>query len=113
MAQNEITATKGERSATVYYDFGGSLDAAKDKFGAEVVYSSFVRTAVITAQSIMRRMIEQGAADEKIAAKLAAWVPGIAVERVVDPIGSTVARFKTMSAEEQEALIAKLLAQKA
>lgn len=114
---NEITASKkinGEdKSVTVVYDFGGTVEAAIEKFGAQVVYSNFTRAAVITAQAIMRREMEAGKTSEQIAEKMATWKPGVAIERVVDPIGATMSKFKSMSAEEQNALIEKLMAMQA
>jgi hypothetical protein len=110
---NEIKATKKmgdiDKEATILYDFGGSLEAAKEKFGEEVVYSGFVRSAVITAQAAMRRFLEDGLDAAQIEEKMAAWKPGVSIERVVDPVAATVAKFGKMTKEEQDALIAKLM----
>jgi hypothetical protein len=62
MALTEIKATKKpgdvEKEAAIAYDFGANLDDAAGKFGAEVVFTNFKRTAVITAQAAIRRMLE-------------------------------------------------------
>jgi hypothetical protein len=111
---NEITATKKigdvEKTSTIQCDFGGSLKTAVEKFGEEVVYSNFVRSAVITAQAAMRRFLEDGKAQEEILAKMAGWRPGVPLERVVDPVASFMARFTAASPEEQEKLLADLRA---
>ena len=106
---NEITATKGDKSATITYDFGGSAAAAIEKFGAEVVYANFTRSAVITAQAAMRRYLEAGKSQAEVAEKMTAWKPGVPMERVVDPIGALQALMAKMSEEEKNALIEKLM----
>jgi hypothetical protein len=111
---NEIKATKKlgdiDKEATILYDFGGSLAAATEKFGEAVVYSGFVRSAVITAQAAMRRFLEDGLDGAAIEEKMAAWKPGVSIERVIDPVAATVAKFGKMTKEEQDALIETLMA---
>lgn len=111
---NEIKATKKlgdvDKEATVLYDFGGDLDTAVENFGAEVVYSGFVRSAVITAQSVMRRFLEDGLAQEEIEAKMEAWKPGVSLERVVDPTKAFLNKFDKMTDEEREAVLEQLRA---
>jgi len=110
MAANEITASKGERSVATTFDFGGDVQAAIALFGAEVVYSGFVRSAVITAQSILRKAIEGGLDDAACVAKLDGWKPGVSLTRVVDTTAAFLRKFEAMSQEEQAAEIAKLKA---
>ena len=110
MAANEITASKGERSVATTYDFGGSVEAAVEMFGAEVVYSGFVRSAVITAQSILRKGIETGLTDDEVISKLDGWKPGVSLTRVVDTTAAFLRKFEAMTPEEQAAEIAKLKA---
>lgn len=111
---NEIKATKKigdvDKEAAILYDFGGSVEAAVEKFGADVVYSGFVRSAVITAQAVMRRLLEDGEDQASVETKMEAWKPGVSIERTVDPIKATIAKFDKLSPEEQADLIAKLTA---
>ena len=111
---NEITATKKmgdvELSATITYDFGGDLDTAVEMFGKEIVYTNFVRSAVITAQAAMRRWLVDGKSQDEIAEKMGNWKPGVAIERVVDPIAATLAKFGKMDPAAQAALLSQLQA---
>ena len=112
MGLTEIKATKKigdeERAAVIAYDFGENIEDAVKKFGAEVVFTNFKRTATITAQAAMRRSLEGGKSQEDIAASMAGWQPGVAMERVVDPVAALVSRWDNYSAEEQAEIIKKL-----
>ena len=113
MAVSEIKATKKvgdvDREATIAFDFGGSLEAAVEKFGAEVVYTNFTRSATITAQAAIRRMLEDGKSQAEIEAKMAAWAPGVALERTIDPLAAIQAKMKDMTAEEKNAYIEQIM----
>lgn len=113
---NEIKATKKigdvEKEATIAYDFGGELDKAVEMFGAKVVYANFVRSSVITAQAAMRRYLEDGLSQDEIAAKMEGWKPGTPIERVIDPIAATIAKFGKMDPAAQAALLEQLQALK-
>ena len=112
MALTEIKASKKigdvEKEAAIAYDFGANLDEAVAKFGAEVVFTNFKRTAVITAQAAIRRMIEDDKPIEEITSKMASWKPGVALERVIDPVASLVGRWDSYSQEEQNEILKKL-----
>lgn len=95
-------------TAEVTYDFGGTVEAAIEKFGADVVYANFVRAATITAQSVMRRLLETGKNAEEIAQTMAEWKPGVAFKRSADPVSSVLSKFSSLSPEEQKALIKQL-----
>lgn len=105
---HEITAKKGDVSASILYDFGEDVDEAIEKFGGDVVYSGFCKSSIIVAQAAIRRYLETGASEEQIQEKLADWKPGVAMTRVVDPVGAILNKFGDMSDEEQGALIDKL-----
>lgn len=110
MALTEIKASKkinGEdKSAAIAYDFGATVEEAVEKFGADVVLSGFKKSAVITGQAAIRRMLEAGKAENEIASAMAGWKPGVALERKVDPVGALEARWDNMSDEEQKRVIA-------
>ena len=77
-------------------------------FGEDVVFSNFRRASVVTAQSIVRRLIKAGKSDAEIQTAMSAWRPGVAVERVVDPVAALKARFSTMTEEERAKVLAEL-----
>ena len=108
----EATYKEGDtaREMVVNYDFGGNVEGAVSKFGADVVYSNFVRAAKITAQAVMRRLAEGGKSDEEIADTMAAWKPGVQLERTVDPVAAMLKKFGSMDAEAQAKFIADLQA---
>jgi len=110
----EIKATKKidgvEKSAAIAYDFGNTLGESVEKFGEDVVFTNFKRTAVITAQAAIRRMLEGGKSEEEIAAAMGNWKPGVALERTVDPVASLVGKWDSYSPEEQAEILRKLKA---
>jgi hypothetical protein len=112
MGMVEIKAKKDAEGAemSVLYDFGDNLDGAIAKFGADVVYDNYVRSAKITIQAAMRRWAAAGKTENEIADLVGAMKIGVAAERVVDPIGATLKKFATMTPEEQSALLEKLRA---
>lgn len=114
MALTEIKASKKidgvDKAAAIAYDFGATLEEAVERFGAEVVFTNFKRTAVITAQAAIRRMLENGKSEEEIAAGMQGWKPGVALERTVDPVASLVGKWDSYSKEDQDDIIRKLKA---
>jgi len=109
----EITtnAPKTNRSLTVEYDFGGTIERAIELFGAEVVYSNFEDNVVIALQGLVRRYLEKvgdkAVDDDYIRAKVAEWKPGVGTKRS-DPFEALIARFNKMSPEKKEEILAKL-----
>jgi len=112
MGDVEIKAKKKigdeDKEATIYADFGEDLEDAITKFGEAVVFSNFKASAKITAQAAMRRYLEAKKSVEEIVKLMAAWKPGVAIERVSDPVAAFKAKFAGMSAEEQIAALADL-----
>jgi len=113
MALTEITATKViegvEKSGTFLFDFGADVNEAIAKFGAEVVFSNFKRSSIITAQAAIRRLLEAGKTQDEIEEAMKAWAPGVSLERTIDPVRALQNKFATMSPEEQQALIDQLM----
>lgn len=109
-----VKATKkinGElKAATCLLDFGRDVQDAIEKFGADTVFDNFRRSATITAQASMRRFLEAGLDQDAIDVKMAVFKPGVAMERVVDPVASLKAKMAKMTPEERAALIAELSA---
>lgn len=109
----ETTSVKMSRELAVNYDFGDTLDEAVAKFGADVVYSNFKKSAVIALQALVRRKLdkkEDALSDEAIIAAAAAWKPGIASVSTVDAKEAIFKKVGKMSKADKDALIEKLLA---
>jgi len=112
MVEVAITAKKKmgdeDREATISVDFGDSLQEAVEMFGEDVVFSNFKASAKITAQAAMRRYIESGLNADQIAEKMDTWKPGVALERVIDPIKALMGKWAKMSPEEKKELLTAL-----
>ena len=104
----EATESTTDRKVAISYNFGQTLADASAMFGEDVVFSNFRRASVVTAQGIMRRLIKAGKSDAEIQTAMSAWRPGVAVERVVDPVAALKARFSTMTEEERAKVLAEL-----
>ena len=111
--ENGAAILDGEGAAiwtdvTCEYDFGETLDEAKDMFGADVVFSQFVAAAKVKIQSIIREKKKAGMSAEAIQAYLDGYKIGMIVERTaVNPLEAFKAAFKLMTPEQQrEQLIA-------
>lgn len=111
-SMTEIKASKkidGEdKAAAVAYDFGATLEEAVEKFGADVVFTSFKRTAVITGQAAIRRMLEGAKTEEEIVAAMADWKPGVALTGSIDPVASLIGKWDSYTPEKQAEVLAKL-----
>ena len=105
----EATEKTSGKKVAVTYNFGASLDEAIEKFGAEVVFSGFRRTSVITAQGVMRRLAKAGKSDAEIQAAITNWKPGVQAERISDPVARLKSMFSSMSAEERQKIMAELM----
>lgn len=112
MALIEITAKKEingvEKAATISYDFGENGADAIKKFGDETVFSNFRANCKITAQGAMRRMLEDGKTQAEITERMKAWKPGVALERVVDPVAALLGRWDSYSDQEKAEILKKL-----
>lgn len=108
----EIKASKKidneDKAAAVAYDFGATLEEAIEKFGADVVFTSFKRTAVITGQAAIRRMLEGGKGEEEIVAAMGDWKPGVALTGSIDPVASLISKWDSYTPEKQAEVLAKL-----
>lgn len=109
MAEVAITAKKKvndvDKEATIMVDLGTDLEDAITKFGEQVVLSNFQASAKITAQAAMRRYMEAGKDNDEIVKLMAGWKPGVAIQRVSDPVAAFKAKFASMTPEEQIAAL--------
>jgi hypothetical protein len=103
-------APKKDKELKVSYDFGDSLEEAVAKFGAEVVYSNFKQSAVISLQGNVRRYLDKGElTDEQIVGKVAEWKPAVAKVSTSDAKETILKKFDKMSAADKAALIEQLM----
>lgn len=113
MATFTVSAPKVDRKVDGEYDFGGSLAAAAEKFGDEIVYSNFEDSAVIALQAAARRRLEatneDGTfkySDADIAEFIAQYKPGVKAARAsVSTFEKAKALFAKLSPEELRALL--------
>lgn len=90
------------QESTCTYDFGDTLDAAVDKFGADVVFSNFIANGKVAIQGIMRAKMKAGLGQEAIQALLDAHKLGMVMEKTqVDPLEAVKAAFATWSHEKK------------
>jgi hypothetical protein len=98
----------GYKQAKGYFRFGKDLDEAVELYGKEITFSNARAQEKIKLQSLMRSHILAG---KDIGTLLATWKPGMQMERTpVDPMVAAESKFDSLSSEEQEAFINKLLA---
>ena len=117
MKTYEVTAKKQigdeQREVTVTTEFGETVEESVQAFGGDVVNSNFIANAKIALQAAMRRLMEAGKADVEIAATCADWRPGVSIQRSVDPAAAMLAKFGSMTADEQAEYIEALKARAA
>ena len=93
------------KEATVFIDVGEDLEDSIKRFGEAVVLSNFQASATITAQAAIRRYLVANKTQEEIVKLMAAWKPGVAIQRVSDPVAAFKAKFAGMTPEEQIAAL--------
>ena len=93
------------KEATVFIDIGEDLEDSIKRFGEAVVLSNFQASATITAQAAVRRYLTANKSQEEIVKLMAAWKPGVAIQRVSDPVAAFKAKFAGMSVEDQIAAL--------
>ncbi len=115
--QVSAIAKKIDKSATVEFNFGESLEEAVELFGAEVVFSSFKKAQVVSLQSAMRKKLEAGVEADLVSEALfspaegVAWKPGVARVRAGKSVqAKAIEEFGAMSEADQNAFIMNLKA---
>ena len=97
------------RSATIEYDFGDDLDAAVALCGAETVHSNYKANSRVALQGVMRAQLKAGKTPDQITSALAAWKPGMVMEKTqIDPETAIKSAFATWSPEKQREFLANL-----
>ena len=104
---------KDNKEAIVTVDIGENVQEAIEKFGEAVVFSNYSIGVRLAIQANMRRYLEAGLSQEDIQKKFEGYKPGVAMERVADPLAAAARALEKMSDTEREAafeaLRAKLL----
>lgn len=109
----EISAKspKLERETAAVVNYGETVEESVEMFGGEAVNSNAFANWRVTLQAAIRRSHEAGKNDEAIMDELADAKMGVAVSGGrVDPIQASLAKFKTMSPEEQAGYLDQLRA---
>ena len=106
----QIIATKNGQVAKIFYNFGAELESMIELFGEEVVFNYAKGQMVIRLQAAMRsRMLSGG----DVAGLMTEFKPGIVLSKTPKDMNkATESYFMTLSTEEQDAMIAKLMEKK-
>lgn len=106
----QITATKNNLVAKIYYNFGADLESMIELFDDEVVFSYAKGQMVIRLQAAMRSRMTAGG---DVAGLMTEFKPGIALPKTPKDMNkATENYFMTLSIEEQDAMISKLMERK-
>lgn len=114
LVESKATKKIGDNTleCTVYLDLGRTAQEAITKFGDDLVFEYFVRSAKIRAQAEQRTLLEAGKTQEEIVAAFQGWRPGAERKRTPkDPAASVLANFASLSPEQQAAILEQLRAQ--
>ena len=98
MAILPIKATKGDKEATINFEFPENLDEMKEKWGEGATYDLAKRQAVVQIQARMRAAMDANT-DPEVALE---WRPGAAQARLVDPLAAAKAALSSMSPEDRQ-----------
>ena len=108
--QFQVSATKEGKTAKIYYNFGKNLPAMVALFGEEVVFGYARGQMVIRLQATMRSRLVSGGDIEGLVSE---FKPGIALPKTPKDMGkATESYFVSLSSDEQEAMIKKLMEKK-
>ena len=106
----QVVARKDGKEASVYYDFGDSIDEMVELFGDDVVFSNARQKMKIGLQAAMRSYLKQG---QDIGTLMEKFKPGVVMEKLpTDMNKATESYFAGLSEDEQDAMIARLMSQK-
>lgn len=100
---------KLERETVIVVNYGETVEESIEMFGADAVNSNALANWIVTLQAGIRRAHTAGKSDDEIQELLGSAKMGVAVSGGrIDPIQASLAKFKTMSPEEQAAYLEKL-----
>jgi|LGOV01.1.fsa_nt_gb hypothetical protein len=108
MIQKEITGKVLKdgvvvSAVAVFVNFGESTKESVEMFGDEAVNSNAFANWKITARSIIVRMLKAGKTEDEIQEVMSNAKMGVQTSTgSIDPIMASLAKFKTMSPDEQD-----------
>ena len=106
----QIVATKNGQVAKIFYNFGAELESMLELFGEDVIFNYAKGQMVIRLQAAMRSRMSTGG---DVAGLMTEFKPGIALPKTPKDMNkATENYFMTLSTEEQDAMIAKLMEKK-
>ncbi len=109
---NAVTDEDGKvlwDAIAVDYDFGSTLDDAIALCGEEAVHSQYKANSRVALQAIIRAKKKAGLDNTAIQAIVAAWKPGMVIEKTqIDPAVAIQNAFSTWSDEKKAKFLAKL-----
>lgn len=102
---------KLDRETVIMVNYGKDVEESTQMFGEDAVNSNALANWIVTLQAGIRRAHSAGKTDDEIQEILGSAKMGVAVSGGrVDPIQASLAKFKTMSPEEQAEYLEKLRA---
>jgi hypothetical protein len=114
MKQLEVTAKKGEASATIFVNVPEDLEEGIEMYGEDAILSNALASGKITIQAGMRTALAAGKDSEAIQAQYNDWKLGVHQKGGgFDPIAASLNKFAQMSPEDQAAYLEQLKARAA
>jgi len=93
------------------FSVGENIQEDVEMFGEDTVRDMWLRQAVVKAQAAVRREIENGTHPDDIPEALSDWRPDVQHTGKKDPKLEIRTKFKSLPAEEREALLAEIRAE--
>ena len=109
----EISAKspKLNKETVIIVNYGKTVEESIEMFGGDAVNSNALANWIVTLQAGIRRLHSAGKTDDEIQEILGSAKMGVAVSGGrIDPIQASLAKFKTMNADEQADYLEKLRA---
>jgi hypothetical protein len=112
MKQLEVTALKEDKTpVTCYVNCPETIEEAIQMFGGESVLSNAIANWKITIRAAIKRPADKGVSQAEIQANVKDAKMGTVITGgKIDPIQASLAKFKTMTVEEQAAFLEQLKA---
>lgn len=99
-----------ESTITLDYDFGDTLEAMLSEFGEEAVFLHARADMKVSVQGAIRGFIKAGLDEDQVLEKMTEWEMPSGAPRSKDPVDKLEKILGKLSAEEREAVLAKVMA---
>lgn len=107
--QVSAKSPKLNRETVITVAVGKTVEESIEMFGGDAINSNAIANWVVTLQAAIRRLHSTGKGDEEVQELLESAKMGVATSGgAIDPIQASLAKFKTMNAEEQAAYVEQL-----